>query len=254
MANVFKALSALLTYPTKDLQACTGGISEILDGEHGISRSVRDQLHRLLEELATGDLYDLQERYILLFDRTRSLSLHLFEHVHGESRDRGQAMVDLQNLYGEGGLEISAAELPDFLPLFLEFLATQPRARAHELLGQPVHILSALAERLRKRKSSYEAVFRALVALAAAKPRDEEIANLLGEPDPEPDDLAALDAAWEDEPVKFGPGARDGCKDDLAIRLRAARRPAPDMPVPPSGPRTVITTSPAASTKGVGHA
>jgi nitrate reductase delta subunit len=254
MANVFKALSALLTYPTKDLQACTGGISEILDSEQGISRSVRDQLHRLLEELATGDLYDLQERYILLFDRTRSLSLHLFEHVHGESRDRGQAMVDLQNLYGEGGLEISAAELPDFLPLFLEFLATQPKARAHELLGQPVHILSALAERLRKRKSSYEAVFRALVALAAVKPSDEEIANLLGEPDPEPDDLAALDAAWEDEPVKFGPGAGDGCKDDLAIRLRAARRPAPGLPVPPPGPRTVITTSPAASSKGVGHA
>jgi nitrate reductase delta subunit len=253
MANAFKALSALLTYPTEDLRGCTGGISEILDGEPGIPRAVRDQLHALIAELATGDLFDLQERYVLLFDRTRSLSLHLFEHVHGESRDRGQAMVDLQNLYGEGGLEISAAELPDFLPLFLEFLATQPKARAYELLGQPVHIFSALAERLRKRKSSYEALFRALVALAAEKPKDEEIANLLGEPDPEPDDFAALDAAWEDAPVRFGPGAGDGCKDDLAIRLRAARRPAPDMPVPPTGPRTVITTSSAAS-KGADHA
>ncbi|MEJ2459788.1 MAG: hypothetical protein P8Y58_17260 [Novosphingobium sp.] len=49
----------------------------------------------LIDDLVTRDLYDAQERYVLLFDRTRKLSLHLFEHVHGESRDRGQAMVDL---------------------------------------------------------------------------------------------------------------------------------------------------------------
>jgi nitrate reductase molybdenum cofactor assembly chaperone NarJ/NarW len=253
MANVFKALSALLTYPTKDLQACTGGINEILDGEQSISRGIRDQLHRLLEELATGDLYDLQERYILLFDRSRSLSLHLFEHVHGESRDRGQAMVDLQNLYGESGLEIGVAELPDFLPLFLEFLATQPKARAHELLGQPVHIFSAVAERLRKRQSSYEPVFRALTALASVKPKDEEVSALLALPDPDPLDLAALDAAWEDEAVQFGPGAADSCKDDLAMRMRAARRPAPGVEDAAPRPRTVITTSPARPLLGDRH-
>jgi nitrate reductase delta subunit len=164
-------------------------------------------------------------------------------------------MVDLQNLYVKGGLEISAAELPDFLPLFLEFLATQPATAAYELLGQPVHILSALAERLRKRKSNYEAVFRALVALAAAKPKDEQVADLLNEPDPDADDLAALDAAWEDEPVKFGPGAATGCKDDLGMRLRAARRPAPGVTeTMPARPRTIITTSAGNSTKGVPHA
>lgn len=254
MANIFKVLSVLLAYPTKELQEAAGPIGETIDREAGIPVRIREQLHDLAAEIAAGDLYDLQERYVLLFDRTRSLSLHLFEHVHGESRDRGQAMVDLQNLYGEGGLEISASELPDFVPLFLEFLATQPAAKAHELLGQPVHIFSALAERLRKRKSGYEAVFRTLVALAAATPKDEEVATLLGEPDPEPDDLVALDAAWEDAPVRFGPGADDGCKDDLAMRLRAARRPAPGIPVPPPGPRTVITTSTATASKGVDHA
>jgi nitrate reductase delta subunit len=254
MANIFKAISVLLTYPTADTQAAAGAISETLDNDPAIPTHVRGQLHDLIEEIATRDLYDLQERYVLLFDRTRSLSLHLFEHVHGESRDRGQAMVDLQNLYGESGLEISAAELPDFLPLFLEFLATQPQTRAYELLSQPVHILSALAERLRKRGSNYDAVFRALVALAAAKPQDDEVANLLGEPDPDADDLAALDATWEDAPVKFGPGASDGCKDDLAMRLRAARRPAPGVPIPPPGPRTIITTSTADARKGADHA
>jgi nitrate reductase delta subunit len=243
MANVFKAFSALLNYPTKELQDAAGAISEALDQESAVPARVRAQLHNLIEEFATGDLYDLQERYVLLFDRTRSLSLHLFEHVHGESRDRGQAMVDLQNLYAEGGLEVSAAELPDFIPLFLEFLATQPSAKAHGLLGQPVHILAALAERLRKRQSNYEAVFAALVALAAAKPKKEDVANLLSLPDPDAGDFAALDAAWEDAPVLFGPGAATDCKDDLATRLRAVRRPAPGMPAR-EPVRPTITHSP----------
>jgi nitrate reductase delta subunit len=120
---------------------------------------------------------------------------------------------------------MDAAELPDFVPLFVEFLSTLPSAEAHELLGQPAHIYAALAERLRKRQSAYEAVFRALVALAAAKPAEETVSALLQEPDPDGTDLAALDAAWEDEPVNFGPSS-SSCKDDLIARMRAARRPA----------------------------
>jgi len=230
MTWTFKVLSVLLNYPTAELQQAAGDMKSALEAEKLVSPSVQRALFSLIDEIATGDLYDLQERYVLLFDRTRSLSLLLFEHVHGESRDRGQAMIDLQNLYGEKELEVSASELPDFVPLFLEFLATQPREEAYELLGQPVHILAALAERLRKRESSYESVFRALVALAAAKPKGEDIAAVLNEPDPDPDDLVALDAAWEDEPVQFGPGAADSCKDGLIARVRAGRRPAPGMP------------------------
>jgi nitrate reductase delta subunit len=224
--KTFKALSALLTYPGAELQQAAGEIAAVLEAEAAIPARLRNALRALATELAAGDLYDLQERYVLLFDRTRSLSLHLFEHVHGESRDRGQAMIDLKSLYENGGLAIEAAELPDFLPLFLEFLSTRPRAEACDLLGQTVHILAALAERLRKRQSPYEAVFRALVALAAAKPKDEELAGLLEAPDPDPTDLAALDSAWEDEPVSFGPGAAS-CKDEIVARIRAARRPVP---------------------------
>ena len=231
MNRTFKALSALLTYPTAELKQAAGEISESLDADPAIPARVRDQLYKLLMELAAGDLYDLQERYILLFDRTRSLSLHLFEHVHGESRDRGQAMIDLKSLYEKSGLGIGAAELPDFVPLFLEFLSTRPLAEARELLGQPAHIFSALAERLRKRHSAYEAVFRALTVLAAAKPKDEEVSALLELPDPDASDLVALDAAWEDEPVSFGPGAANSCKDGLIAKVRAGRRPAPGVAV-----------------------
>jgi nitrate reductase delta subunit len=226
MRVAFKALSALLTYPTVELQQATGEISEALDSEKAIPTRVLDQLHELIIELTRNDLYDLQERYLLLFDRTRSLSLHLFEHVHGESRDRGQAMIDLKAQYEAAGLEISASELPDFLPLFLEYLSVRPAREACETLGQTVHILAAQAERLRKRKSYYEAVFGALVAMAAAKPKAEEVASLLDLPDPDPMDFAALDAAWDEEMVKFGPDT--ACKDSLVSRMRAAKRPAGD--------------------------
>ncbi len=232
MTRTFKVLSALLSYPTAQLQEAMPELTAAIDREALLDAAVGRQLERLMNEIATADLYDLQERYVLLFDRTRSLSLHLFEHVHGESRDRGQALIDLKSLYENGGLEIEAAELPDFLPLFLEFLSTRPRAEAYELLGQPAHIFAVLAERLHKRQSDYEAVFGALTALAARKPKTEDISALLAEPDPDATDLAALDAAWEDQPVNFGPNAGDGCKDGLIARIRAGRRPAPGVATP----------------------
>ena len=239
MSRTFKVLSALLNYPTEELQVAVPELAAVLSREARIPVAIRRQLDVLLNEIATGDLYDLQERYVLLFDRTRSLSLHLFEHVHGESRDRGQAMIDLKALYENGGLAIAAPELPDFVPLFLEFSSTRPPAEAYELLAQAVHILAALAERLRKRRSVYEAAFRALVALAAAKPKADDLSALLEEPDPDASDLAALDAAWEDEPVTFGPNAGNSCKDGLIAKIRAGRRAAPGVAdaVRPSIPR-----------------
>ena len=115
-----------------------GELRAAIEVEGLVPAAVRRQLDDLLNDIAGGDLYDLQERYVLLFDRTRSLSLHLFEHVHGESRDRGQAMVDLLTMYEERGLAAVKNELPDFLPLFLEFLATLPQARRRcELLSHP---------------------------------------------------------------------------------------------------------------------
>ncbi len=230
MIKALKALSALLIYPSKELRQAAGEISEAIENEPALTMPVRDQLHQLLREVASGDLYDLQERYVLLFDHTRSLSLHLFEHVHGESRDRGQAMVDLKTQYEKAGLFLDTTELPDFLPLFLEYVSTLPAAEARDTMTQPAHIFAAMAERLRKRRSSYEGIFRALVALAAAKPKETEVSALLALPDPDADDLAALDAAWEAEVVSFGPGANDGCKDGLIARVRGGLRPAPDMP------------------------
>ena len=241
-ALTFRVLSSLLTYPSTDLIEAAGEFAAVLDAEGLVGPSERAPLDVLLAGMAGGDLYDLQERYGLLFDRTRSLSLHLFEHVHGESRDRGQAMVDLLALYEKNGLQVTASELPDFLPLFLEFLSTQPLPAACEHLGQTAHILEAIAERLKKRGSDYESVFRALVALAAAKPSRSDVDALLKGPDPDPNDLVALDAAWEEEEVRFGPGTQSAVgscsQDGFTARMRHARRAVQNVPAdPPGGPR-----------------
>lgn len=231
--KTLKVLSALLCYPTADLVASSKEMLAVVNEERLLPDGLRNQLQTLINDIAAGDLYDLQERYILLFDRTRSLSLHLFEHVHGESRDRGQAMVDLLRLYEEGGYSPTTQELPDFLPLFLEYASEQDPAAALELIGQPAHVIVVLAERLNKRQSAYEAVFRSLMALADMTPDAEVLAALRHEPDPEPDDLEALDAAWEEEEVKFGPGnasAIGGCgKESLIARMRHAKRAMPDL-------------------------
>ena len=164
--RTLKVLSALLTYPTPELVGAAAELRAVLDGEAVLPTGERAAVDALIADLAAHDLYDAQERYILLFDRTRSLSLHLFEHVHGESRDRGQAMVDLIRIYEEGGYTPTTTELPDFLPLFLEYAATRAPAEAIELIGQPGHVFAALRERLAKRSSPYEAIFAALTALS----------------------------------------------------------------------------------------
>jgi len=219
----FRALSALLAYPTAELCAATGEIEAAIAAEGLLDAQYRRGLQALLAELAGDDLYAPQEAYVELFDRTRRLSLNLFEHVHGESRDRGQAMVDLAALYERGGLTLAVNELPDYLPLFLEFLSTRPLDEARALLADTGHILTTLEERLAKRASPYAAVFAALRTLAG------ETAGVAdGASDEDDDSPAALDAAWEETQVTFGPGdAMDGCPAGrIETRLRAAQRDA----------------------------
>jgi nitrate reductase delta subunit len=238
--KTLRALAALLSYPTIELVTAADEIRTVIDGDVVLPMAERAGLHRLIDDLENVDLYDLQERYGLLFDRTRALSLHLFEHVHGESRDRGQAMVDLLKLYEESGYTPTTSELPDFLPLFLEYASTRPPKAAVELLGQPANVIAALKERLVKRSSPYASIMSALLAISKAKLDDAALATLRAEPDPEPDDLEALDAAWEEEEVTFGPGSSDAkgaCGvEGLTTRLRAAMRPA-DGVAPPLSPR-----------------
>lgn len=223
--KTFKALSALLTYPNLELQQAIPDIRDVLAAGVLPAHQV-NALEPLLASLQNGDIYDLQEQYVLLFDRSRSLSLNLFEHVHGESRDRGGAMVDLLETYRAGGFDLAGSELPDYLPVLLEFLSTQPLGEAQEILADAGHILVALAERLGRRETPYVAVLRALVEFSAADPQTEQAQELLALKDDNPEDLAALDAVWEEAQVTFGPEPGGGCPSDInsEVPIRIHRR------------------------------
>jgi nitrate reductase delta subunit len=176
------------------------------------------------------DLYDLQELYVLLFDRSRTLSLNLFEHVHGESRERGPAMVDLLETYRAGGFDLVSTELPDHLPILLEFLSTRPLAEAKEMLGDAGHILAALAERLQRRESNYAAVLAALAEFAGVEASSEMVQELLSVKDDDPEDLEALDDVWEEAEVTFGPDPNAGCP--ITRDLLAKMDPIPPKELP----------------------
>jgi nitrate reductase delta subunit len=223
MARTYRALAALLSYPTEALQAAIGEIAEALAAEAIVAAPQQQAIRTFLNEIAATDIYELQERYFALFDRSRTLSLHLFEHIHGESRDRGQAMADLIALYQEHGLDMAEGELPDFLPLFLEFLSLLPDAEARIMLAEPAGILRALTDRLAARNSGYMAVMAALAEVAAAP-----VLAVSDIPEDDPNDLEAMDASWEEAAVHFGPGEPTGAcgTDRLRTRIRAGQRDA----------------------------
>lgn len=233
MDRALKALSLVLSYPDGELQRAMPEIGGVLAADPRLTAAARRALRPLVEELAGHDVYDLQERYVALFDRSRTLSLNLFEHVHGESRDRGGAMVSLLETYRAGGFEPATSELPDHLPVLLEFLATRPAAEAREMLADAAHILEALAARLARRESAYGAVFAALLQLAGAQADAAAVAALLEQPETDPDDLEALDAVWEETEVRFGPDPAAGCpvSRDILARMDAPG-PAPAGPAP----------------------
>lgn len=211
MDRTLKALSLTLSYPNVDLQEAMPEIGTILGADPRIATDTRAALQALADGLGKDDLFDVQESYVMLFDRSRTLSLNLFEHVHGESRDRGGAMVSLIETYRAGGFEPATTELPDHLPVLLEFLSTRPFAEAQETLADAAHIFDALVTRLVRRESGYGAAFAALSQLAGAQSDAEALAGMLAEPDDDPTDLDALDAVWEETEVTFGPDPNAGC-------------------------------------------
>ncbi|MCY1281679.1 Nitrate reductase molybdenum cofactor assembly chaperone NarJ [compost metagenome] len=202
--RILKVISLLLDYPDEALQGARTELHEAIGSAREISPEQRSLLIALLDELAGDELMDVQERYSELFDRGRALSLLLFEHVHGESRDRGQAMVDLMAQYEAAGFAIGVRELPDYIPLYLEFLASREDLEAREGLADVAHLLALLAARLEERRSAYAACFRALLQIAGEQPAaavEQVRERVAGEQ--RDDSLEALDKVWEEEAVDF---------------------------------------------------
>ena len=192
-----RALARLLAYPNAQLRAHLGDLLEALQGEQRLSVARLTGLQRLVSQLSASDAYEVESDYVELFDRGRATSLHLFEHVHGDSRERGQAMVDLVQTYEQSGLHLNpdnGGELPDYLPLVMEFASTLEASAAQGFTGEFAHILNALYAALLKRRSLYAHIPAAVLELM-----DHTI-----EPTEVPED-EALDEAWAE------PAAFDGC-------------------------------------------
>ena len=189
-----RVLAALLGYPNAELRAHLPELRAALQGEKALSSERLSDLSDLIDTLGRQPVLDVEADYVELFDRGRATSLHLFEHVHGDSRDRGPAMIDLTKTYEQAGLFLGEGEMPDFVPVVLEFTSTLEPRQAREFLAEMAHIFNAIFAALHKRQSPYAAVLGALLELAGEKVTPVEVAA-----------DEAIDAVWQ-EPIVF-----DGC-------------------------------------------
>jgi len=198
---LFKAFSALLSYPSAEMREALPEIADIIRASPLVAARERQGLIELIGELGQGDLLAAEELYVDLFDRGRALSLHLFEHLHGESRDRGEAMVELKQLYAASGFDLAARELPDYLPVLLEYLSCRDMVEARAMLADCAHILTTIGRSLLARRSRYAAVLQALIVIAGERPIDAAKVR------PVKERIEALDRDWFEEPAFAGASA-----------------------------------------------
>jgi nitrate reductase delta subunit len=192
MTHTLRALAWLLRYPDAELRAVAPQLGDALKAEAALDASRLAELDALARQLAQAAALRTEADYVELFDRSRRTALHLFEHVHGDSRDRGQAMVDLVQTYDRAGLLLAPGELPDYLPVVLEFASTQPPAAAREFLRETAHIVRTIMSALLEHGSPYASVLAAVLDLAGER---ADPVPLAAEP--------AIDESWQ-EPEAFG--------------------------------------------------
>jgi nitrate reductase delta subunit len=208
MSLTLRVLARLLDYPDADMRANLREMRAVLHRERALGAPRLAELDALMTSIERQSAIDAEADYVQLFDSGRRTSLHLFEHVHGDSRDRGPAMIDLAQTYEKAGLYLAEGAMPDHLPAVLEFVSTQPPAEARAFLGEVAHILNIVFNALDKRGSRYASALGALLELAGEKTRPVQV------PEEEP-----LDETWAE------PAAFEGCA------TRGQSRPDQPQPI-----------------------
>ena len=227
MSLTLRVLSHLLRYPDAELRAHLGELRDALRDERALTVSRLAELDRLLDRLRAQPGLESEAAYVELFDRGRGRSLHLFEHVHGDSRDRGPAMISLAQTYEQAGLYLAPGELPDFLPVALEYASTQPAAEARAFLSEIAHLLRVVFTALVQRESPYASVLAALLDLAGERAEKVKLA-----------DEVPLDEAWAE------PAAFDGCSS------AGQARPGTPQPIQIVKPSSVVPAARSAASQG----
>jgi len=198
-----RALGYLLSYPDAQLRSVMPQLIDALQVEQALTPERMAELEAVCQHLAAIDPLEAEARYV---DK--------FEHVHGDSRDRGPALIDLLQTYDKAGLKFEAEELPDHLPVVLEFASTQPVEVAREFLGEMAHILNALFSALVARNSPYASVIAAVLEVSGQRVQSVALT-------PEP----SMDEAWA-EPEAFGGCSTQGqSKPDQPQPLHFVRTP-----------------------------
>lgn len=218
--SLLKLVGVLMDYPKDELWEHGEELLAAADAPE-LSPRRRRKLVAFVQHLLDTDPLVAQDEWLCLFDRGRSMSLLLFEHIHGESRDRGQAMVDLIEAYRKNGFELASKELPDYLPLLLEYLAQRPQAETQDWLHHINHIVGLLAARAGGRKSPYALLFEILVEYAEGKVDLDSLRQRVSS-EPRDDTAEAMDQVWEEEAVRFGNDAPD---DNCPPSARPPARP-----------------------------
>jgi nitrate reductase delta subunit len=208
-----RVLARLLGYPGTELRSHLPEMRDVLRADGAVTVRRLAELDVLMDALSNSDPLDTEAAYVQLFDRGRATSLHLFEHVHGDSRDRGPAMVDLAQTYDQAGLYLAAGELPDYLPVVLEFVSTQPPREARAFLNEMTHIFNAIFSALQQRQSAYASVIGALLELAGEQAHAVKVA-------PE----EPLDATWAEPPAFDGCSPKGQGRPDQPQPIRIVRK------------------------------
>jgi nitrate reductase molybdenum cofactor assembly chaperone NarJ/NarW len=226
MAHTLRVLACLLRYPDDSLRTHAAELRQALREERALGAARLTELDALLARITGCGSFQAEAEYVEIFDRGRSTALHLFEHVHGDSRERGPALVDLAQTYEAAGLLLAPGELPDYLPVVLEFASTQPPAAAREFLRESAHIVRSIFAALQRRASPYAAAAGAVLELAG------ESAAAVTMPTPAPED-EPLDSAWAEPPAFGGCSsrgqARPGQPQPIQIHKRGPERAQPGV-------------------------
>jgi len=213
MARSLRVLAALLSYPDAPLRSHLAEMADLVRNEGALSPSRQQELRALIERIRDTDPLQSEADYVDLFDRGRATSLHLFEHVHGDSRERGPALIDLGQTYEKAGLVLAEGELPDYLPAVLEFVSTQPPREARAFLGEMSHIFNAIFGALQQQGSAYASVLGALLELAGEK----------AQPVAPPAEVP-LDESWAEPPVFDGCSTQGQARPGQPQPVRVVRR------------------------------
>lgn len=207
--KTFKILGLLLTYPEGSVLKAHDELLQVIKDEAILPKSAIKKIEHFIDVQNNKELLEIQEDYVDLFDRGRAHCLHLFEHIHGESRDRGQAMVDLIETYKSKGIYIDNNELPDYLPLFMEYLSNCSFHEASELLGDAIDVIAMIGKKLEKRGSIYADVFSTIEVLSSIKPDKTKIAQAIAEAPKDPETLEELDEEWKEAEAFSGDPVAD---------------------------------------------